>query len=97
VGGYNVWQDLFDTYQSLPDWIKFAWLVVPPLFVLGLMALMMRFGIEHRRADSVLAGKLIYSIYRDGENGFRVVSPVSPVGDQPALLLLDPPDSIQAK
>ena len=26
---YNFWRDLLDTYQSLPDWLKFCWLVVP--------------------------------------------------------------------
>ena len=24
---YNFWADLFDTYQSLPDWLKLAWLI----------------------------------------------------------------------
>ena len=32
----NFWQDFFDTYQSLPDWMKLAWLVVLPAFALGL-------------------------------------------------------------
>ena len=22
---YNFWRDLFDTYQSLPPWMQFAW------------------------------------------------------------------------
>lgn len=42
VNDYNFWQDFFDTYQSLSDWIKFAWLVVPPAFVLGLVRLLVR-------------------------------------------------------
>lgn len=29
---YNFWQDFFDTYQSLNDWIKALWLIVPPVF-----------------------------------------------------------------
>ena len=23
---YNFWRDLFDTYQSLPPWMQFAWM-----------------------------------------------------------------------
>jgi hypothetical protein len=30
------WRAFFDMYLALSDWIKLAWLVVPPLFVLGL-------------------------------------------------------------
>ena len=26
---YNFWRDLLDTYQSLPDWLKFCWLFIP--------------------------------------------------------------------
>ena len=40
---YNFWQDFFDTYQSLPDWMKALWLIVPPAFLLGLIALIMRY------------------------------------------------------
>ena len=43
VEPYNFWQDFFDTYQSLSDWMKFAWLIVPPAFVLGLVALVLHF------------------------------------------------------
>jgi len=39
---YNFWRDLFDTYQSLPDWLKLLWLVVPPGFVLALTGLILR-------------------------------------------------------
>ncbi|WP_156892533.1 hypothetical protein [Salaquimonas pukyongi] len=40
---YNFWQDFFDTYQSLSDWMKFAWLIVPPAFLPGLVALVLHF------------------------------------------------------
>lgn len=40
---YNFWQDFFDTYQSLPDWLKFAWLVVPALFMLAVFAIYLRY------------------------------------------------------
>ena len=26
---YNFWRDLLDTYQSLDDWLKLCWLVIP--------------------------------------------------------------------
>lgn len=35
MDSYNFWQDLFDTYQSLSDWMKTLWLIVPPAFALG--------------------------------------------------------------
>jgi hypothetical protein len=65
---YNFWQDFFDTYQSLSDWLKILWLIVPPAFVLGLVALTMRFRIESKRADKGLDGELIYSLHRDAQN-----------------------------
>ncbi|NVK34103.1 MAG: hypothetical protein HWE23_06470 [Rhodobacteraceae bacterium] len=52
-GDYNFWQDFFDRYQSLSDWMKMLWLVVPPAFVLGLIALVMRMRINSKRADHV--------------------------------------------
>lgn len=45
---YNFWQDFFDTYQSLSDWLKVLWLIVPPAFVLGLVALTLRFRLAGR-------------------------------------------------
>ena len=32
---YNFWRDLLDTYQSLPDFLKFVWVVVPSLLLLA--------------------------------------------------------------
>jgi len=46
---YNLWQDAFDTYQSLSDWIKLAWLIVPPAFVLGLLALVLHYRLAAKR------------------------------------------------
>lgn len=89
MDSYNFWQDFFDTYQSLPDWMKALWLIVPPVFVLGLVALVMRFHIDSKRADHRLIGELIYSIHRDSEDRFHIVAHTSPIGGQPTLLLLD--------
>ena len=49
MDAYNFWRDLFDTYQSLSDWMKLAWLVVPPAFLLGLVALILRYRRDGRR------------------------------------------------
>jgi len=46
---YNFWQDFFDTYQSLSDWIKFLWLIIPPSFVLGLSALILRYRLNVKK------------------------------------------------
>ncbi len=40
---YNFWADLFDAYQSTADWIKALWIVSVPVFVLGLVALILRY------------------------------------------------------
>ena len=69
---YNSWQDLFDTYQSLPDWMKLAWLVVPPAFVLGLLALLLRYRLAGKRAAGANDGTLAYTIHSDGKGGFFV-------------------------
>ncbi len=65
---YNFWQDFFDTYQSLSDWMKFAWLVVPPAFLLGFVALIMRYRLAGKHAAEPETGKLAYTVFAD-ENG----------------------------
>lgn len=89
---YNFWQDFFDTYQSLSDWMKMLWLIVPPAFVLGMVALVMRMRIDFKQADHGFTGKLIYSIHRDEEDQFHIVAHGRENGVQPTLLLLDPPN-----
>lgn len=69
---YNFWQDLFDTYQSLSDWMKLAWLVVPPAFLLGLIALILRFRLTSKERSDATDGELIYSVRSDEENEFRI-------------------------
>jgi len=89
MDNYSFWQDFFDTYQSLSDWMKVLWLTVPPAFILGLVALTMRLRIDSKQADG-FTGKLIYSIYRDDEDQFHIVAHSARIGGQPTLLLLDP-------
>jgi len=71
-GDYNFWKDFFDTYQSLSDWMKFAWLIVPPTFVLGLIALVMRLRIDSNRAEKMDAGILAYTVHKDETGGLRI-------------------------
>lgn len=71
-GDYNFWKDFFDTYQSLSDWMKFAWLIVPPAFTIGLIALVMRMRIDSKRAKRVDSGTLAYTVQKDENGGLRI-------------------------
>lgn len=88
---YNFWQDFFDTYQSLPDWIKALWLIIPPAFILGLAALVMRLRIDGKQADPRFTGGLVYSIYRDNEDQCHILSHGAQTDGQPTWFPLDPP------
>ncbi|MCM2441744.1 protein kinase [Agrobacterium vitis] len=45
MADYNLWADLFDTWQSSSDWIKTLVIVTPPVFAISVLALLLR----HRR------------------------------------------------
>ena len=45
---YHFWQDFSDTYQSLSNSTKALWLIVPPAFLLGLIALITRHRVAVR-------------------------------------------------
>ncbi|HMB12071.1 MAG TPA: hypothetical protein VKP01_15855, partial [Saliniramus sp.] len=55
------WQALFATYQSLTDWIKALWLIIPPVFIFAMTALILRV----RRAPPEADGELVYTVHRD--------------------------------
>ena len=96
---YNFWQDAFDTYQSLSDGLKFAWLVLPPAFVLALSALILRFRHNKRLLDANGRGDLIYTIYRNdngtlaiyrngrGDNKNVLIAEEATVGIEPRQML----------
>ncbi|MBN9136936.1 hypothetical protein [Phyllobacterium sp.] len=96
MDNYNFWQDLVDTYQSLSDWLKILWLIVPPAFMLGLVALTLRFRIESRKVERRFDGELVYSIHRDAGNQLHVVSHIPLAGGKTPLLLLDPAETTEA-
>lgn len=86
---YNFWQDFFDTYQSLSDWMKVLWLMVPPVFILGLAALLARPRTGSPRRERNPHGELVYSIYRDADDRLHVISYLPRPNGQPGLILLD--------
>jgi hypothetical protein len=93
MDGYNFWRDAFDTYQSLSDWVKMLWLIVPPAFFLALIWLVTRNRGQPRLAEPVAIGRLIYSVYRDGDSHIHIVSHLPGLTERPDLLLLDSPAS----
>ncbi len=93
---YNFWQDFFDTYQSLSDPTKALWLIVLAGFLLGLVALILRHRVAVRETEHGLRGDLIYTIHRDGDDKLHVYRHGPALEREPALLLLDQPNSDRA-
>ncbi|MBN9044227.1 MAG: hypothetical protein J0H18_01010 [Rhizobiales bacterium] len=73
MGDYNFWADLLDTFQTSPDWIKALWVLMPPGFLLGLVALLLRFQAAISKTDGPRAGRLLYSVYRRADGVVRVI------------------------
>ncbi len=69
---YNFWQDFFDTYQSLSDWTKALWLVVPPTFILGVTALVLRYRLNSKRIEAQQTGRLKYTVHCDETGNYRL-------------------------
>ena len=87
---YNFISDFLDTFQSSPDWIKALWLLIPPGFLLGLIAIVMRFSMANKQMNHSSKGELIYSVHRDAGNQLHIVRHIPLVDGNPALLMLDP-------
>lgn len=62
---YSAWQDVLDTYQSLSDFLKFAWLIVPPTFVVAMVAVCFHYRLERFRLQNDVAGKVSLKLDRD--------------------------------
>lgn len=88
---YNFIADFLDTFQSSPDWIKALWLLIPPGFLLGVIAMAMRFRMTTKRMEHGSKGELIYSVHRDAGNQLHIVRHIPLVDGNPALLLIEPP------
>ena len=93
---YNFWQDFFDTYQSLSDGTKALWLIVPATFLLGLIALMLRYRVAVREAEHGFRGDLVYTIHRDGDDKLHVYRHGAALEREPALLVLEEPNGVRA-
>ena len=81
----SAFQAFLGTYQSLADWIKALWLIVPPAFIFAMTALLLR----GRRAVPEIDGELVYTVHRDAAGHYRVLRHTPP-DDAPALLPLEP-------
>lgn len=69
---YNFWQDFFDTYQSLSDWMKMLWLIVPPAFALGALWLGLDYRLKSRSAAPTGDGTLAYTVFADETGIWRI-------------------------
>ncbi|MBL4598300.1 MAG: hypothetical protein JKX93_04950 [Rhizobiaceae bacterium] len=62
---YNFWADLLDTYQSLSDWVKALWLLVPPGFLLALSVIISKHKIAYKKAENQAPDSLTYTIFQN--------------------------------
>ena len=90
MDSYNFWQDFFDTYQSLSDWMKALWMVAPPTFILMLVKLVAHGSKQREPVEPAAAGRLIYSIYRDDQNRTHILSHIPERAEGPGVLVLNP-------
>ena len=90
---YNFWQDFFDTYQSLSDVVKALWLIIPPAFLLGLIALVMRHRVALKEVENGISGDLVYTIHRGDLDQLYVYRHRQEIEQQSTLVLLDRPNS----
>jgi len=93
---YHFWQDFFDTYQSLSNSTKALWLIVPAAFLLGLIALVMRYRVAVRETEHGMRGDLVYTIHRDGDDKLHVYRHGAALDREPALVVLEEPNSDRA-
>ncbi|MGQ4812828.1 hypothetical protein [Agrobacterium vitis] len=56
MADYNVWADLFDTWQSTSDWVKALVIVVPPVFVATVLALLLHYRQKVREDGPIHSG-----------------------------------------
>lgn len=49
MADYNVWADLFDTWQSMADWVKALAILTPPTSATAMLALLLQYRLAARR------------------------------------------------
>ena len=85
---YNFWADFFDTYQSLSDWVKILWLIVPPAFLLAFVALILRYRLAAKPGQEIVEGELIYTVRRDDSGRYFIRQHGLELDKEPTLLFL---------
>lgn len=62
---YNFWKDLLDTFQSSTDWIKALWLAIPPLFLLMLIRMIMRYRLARNTPPEPVETPVFYQVHHN--------------------------------
>jgi len=70
---------------------------VPPAFVLGLVAIILRYRVAMKEAEHGLRGDLVYTIHRDADDQLHVYRHGAALDHEATLVLLDPPNGGEAK
>ena len=85
---YNFWRDLLDTYQSLPDWLKFCWLVIPAATVLA-PGHLVKSGFQAKRRASTSPCEFEAPAYRGwcDEQGVLYLQQIEKLPSEPQLPL----------
>jgi hypothetical protein len=69
---------------------------VPPAFILGLIALVLRHRVAVKDPENGIRGDLVYTIRRDGDDKLCVYRHGPASDREPALVLLDQPNGDRA-
>ena len=63
---------LLAAYQTLPDFVKALWVVVPPMFVIALLVVTLWYREQRRRTKLANSATLVYTIMPDETGTLRV-------------------------
>lgn len=68
MDNYYFWEDLFDTYQSLSDFIQALWLIVPASFIIAILVIRRR--CPNKKSDR--QSTLIYTVHQNNDGDLSV-------------------------
>lgn len=77
---YNLWADLLRSYRASPDIIKALWVLAPPGFVLGLVAILRLTRRSPRRDED----DIVYTMTREEDGVVRIRREAEAAG-QPSI------------
>ena len=66
---------------------------MPAAFLLGLIALILRHRVAVRETERGMRGDLVYTIHRDGDDKLHVYRHGAALDREPALVVLEEPNS----